>query len=635
MRPSLTRARIRTRGRRVGWLFAGAVLGELVLAGVAAAQEPAAQEPAAQDAWALAKQGRERLRQRAFAESAALLGRALAQAPGEGIAGDDLGLLYYLHALALARADRDAEALASLRRAVVLSPQDALPHLELAQIHLRGDRPEDARREAAQALALGLPEAADRTDARSIADKAGRQILHDRFVLDASVSIGFDSNVLQGASRETIAGRNTGASTRAPRQRTRLQELREQLGLIDGLFGSYAETIRDALYPATASRAEADLPISLSLDAGGRAVGTRGFELWLGARFSQVFMTSPGKTLALGEDGAPLLTADGSAVYDADHDAYSTQEHTLYARAQWTPAPWLLLRPRIEGFASFTGVRSFTPFQGGFLAALDTLLVESARFRTRLVYQHQLRRSFDRESDSYLDADRDEVRLTQEVRLRGARARLRGQLGYRFRSEQTGVLTTGDLPYRATLVYLVKNIGGSGNGLRVPLLSDLGSYEYRAPLGYFASELSTRWRLTLPQRIELGAGLSYEYRAYAGTYQTGYVGTEIRDGAAFIPPGSGFDPARMTAALCTPAEITARDSTACTGVLPASRFTVASEQRRDHLLAADLSIAKELPRGFGLELTYALLRNFSSIATQLDNRSYTKHTVTLTALYAF
>ena len=61
--------------------------------------------------------------------------------------------------------------------------------------------------------------------------------------------------------------------------------------IIDGLFGSYAETIRSALYPATASRAEADLPISLSLDAGGRAVGTRGFELWLGARFSQVFMT--------------------------------------------------------------------------------------------------------------------------------------------------------------------------------------------------------------------------------------------------------------------------------------------------------------------------------------------------------
>lgn len=632
MRPSLTRARSSPCGRRVGWLLAGAVLGGLVLAGVAAAQEPAAQ-----DAWALAKQGRERLRQRAFAESAALLGRALAQAPGEGLGGDELGLLYYLHALALARADRDAEALASLRRAVVLSPQDALPHLELAQIHLRGDRPEDARREAAQALALGLPDAADQTDARSIADKAGRQILHDRFVLDASVSIGFDSNVLQGASRETIAGRNTGASTRAPRQRTRLQERREQLGLIDGLFGSYAETIRSALYPATASRAEADLPIALALDAGGRAVGTRGFELWLGARFSQVFMTSPGKTPALppGEDGTPLLTPDGSAVYDADHDAYSTQEHTLYARAQWTPVPWLLLRPRIEGFASFTGLRSFTPFQGGFLAALDTLLVESARFRTRLVYQHQLRRSFDRESDGYLDADRDEVRLTQEVRLRGARARLRGQLGYRFRSEQTGVLVTDDLPYSTTLVYLVKNIGGTGNGLRVPLSSELGTYVYRAPLSYFASELSTRWRLTLPHRIELGTGLSYEYRAYAGTYQISYVGTEIRDGAAFIPPGSGFDPARMTAALCTPAEITARDTTACTGVLPASRFTVASEKRRDHLLAADLSVAKELPRGLGLELTYALLRNFSSIATQLDNRSYTKHTVTLTALYVF
>ena len=625
MPPSLTRAR----GRRVSSIVTGAVLGGLVLAGSAGAQEPAP------DAWALARKGRERLRQRAFSESAALLQRALAQAPGEGITGDDLGVLYYLHALALARADRDAEALASLRRAVVLSPQDALTHLELAQIHLRGDHPEDARRAAERALALGLPDAADQADARSVVDKARRQILHDRFVLDASVSIGFDSNVLQGASRETIAGRNTGASTRATRPRTRLQERREQLGLIDSLFSNYQETIRDALYPATGSLAEADLPISLLLDAGGRVVGTRRFELWLGARFSQVFMTSPGRTPALGEGGTPLLTADGSAVYDADHDAYSTQEHTLYARAQWTPVPWLLLRPRIEGFANFTGLRSFTPFQGGFLAALDTLFLESTRFRTRLVYQHQLRRSFDRDDDSYLDADRDEVRLTQEVRLRGARARLRGQLGYRFRSEQTGVLSAGDLPYRTTLVYQVKNIGGSGNGLRVPLASDLGTYVYRAPLSYLANEISTRWRVTLPHRIELGAGLAYEYRAYAGTYQTRYVGAEIRDGAAFIPPGVGFDPARMTAALCTPAEITARDTTACTGVLPASRFAVASEKRRDHLIFVDLSIAKELPRGFNLELTYAFLRNFSSIATQIDNRSYTKHTVTLTALYSF
>ena len=89
----------------------------------------------------------------------------------------------------------------------------------------------------------------------------------------------------------------------------------------------------------------------------------------------------------------------------------------------------------------------------GLYAVVDATFIESRKLRTRLFYQHQLRRSYDRSNDAYLDADRDEAKLTQELRLRGTTVGLRAQLSYRLRSERTGAFTGSvDLPLESDLL---------------------------------------------------------------------------------------------------------------------------------------------------------------------------------------
>ncbi len=49
----------------------------------------------------------------------------------------------------------------------------------------------------------------------------------------------------------------------------------------------------------------------------------------------------------------------------------------------------------------------------------------------------------------------------------------------------------------------------------------------------------------------------------------------------------------------------------------------------------DFGVAKSLPAGFSLDLTYTFLRNGSNIANGIDNRNYTKHSILLTTYYSF
>ena len=75
-----------------------------------------------------------------------------------------------------------------------------------------------------------------------------------------------------------------------------------------------------------------------------------------------------------------------------------------------------------------------------------------------------------------------------------------------------------------------------------------------------------------------------------------------------------------------------------TGLCFAGMYVVAvtlpAVRRLDSLVSVGVSVDKELPRGFSLALAYAYTANFSNIANSLDNRSYSKHLVTLTASYA-
>lgn len=187
-------------------------------------------------------------------------------------------------------------------------------------------------------------------------------------------------------------------------------------------------------------------------------------------------------------------------------------------------------------------------------------------------------------NDYELDADRDEVRLSQELRLRGDKVRARGVLGYRFRSERSGKLE----------MFLPTQPAGAECSMPPRISTGEPSFVcYRSTLSYQGHEASLRFRITLPHQVELLPSLSYEYRAYPEPYRH------------FRSP------------------------------LVGAATEIYSVRRSDHLINAGLSLGKDLPHGFGLELGYAFTSNSSSIANALDNRSYTKHLVQLTAAYTF
>jgi hypothetical protein len=320
---------------------------------------------------------------------------------------------------------------------------------------------------------------------------------------------------------------------------------------------------------------EFDLPLNLYLNVSGRLAGNKKAQLSLGYSFGQLIMFSPEKA----------LEADGS--YVKDHDSYSTQDHTATLSLTWTPTSWLLLRPRFDGFANFTGLTDFAPFQGGFNAIVDATFIESSRFRTRLFYQHQLRRSFDSTNDSELNADRDDARLTQELRLRGGSVSARAQLSYRFRSERSGNIEVF-LSLEPPTAPCSQPPTVTATDARMFTLC------YRSTLSYMSHELYMRWRIMLPYSIEINPNIGYEYRAYTEPYR------------AYRSPGPRFPSALLY-----------------------------EKNRVDQLINASLSINKALPHGFSIELGYAFTKDLSTIANAVDNRNYNKHVVQLTADYTF
>lgn len=577
----------------------------------------------------------------------------------DGLPAEERGLLLYQYALALERNKQSTEAITVLRKAAQLAPKDADIRIELAQRLLDDDQYAEAKKEAEEALRLGLEDADDQKEAARIIKKSKLEMLHERFTFYGGVSFAFDSNVLQGAQRETIAGRNTGGATGGRPKAEKLGDRADAILLANKLQlrSTYAEAVRAVFrQEAAAPQQEYDFPLNIFFDLGGRLVGNTAAQLWLGYRFSQSIMFSPQRTPSLYPDGSPQ-TRNDRPLYDKDHDSYSSQEHTANLSFAWTPTKWLVLRPRIDGFVNFTGLRNFAPFQGGMLAVLDSSFIESRLFRTRLLYQHQLRRSFDRENDVDLDGNRDEVRLAQELRLRGTSVSARGVLSYRFRSDRSGVLTS----YPSYTPSLIIQYGPQDPAAVVPrgvpaLLTrnpavEIGQFTYQSSLSYFAHEAAMRWRISLPRGVEILAGLGYEYRTYPTEYRT----TQY-DGFAIVPdpdsdqrkypakpnpltykdPLSGnmsVDTTGWVAWVCTMRDPAQR----CTSTIAQQTFTEPyySQRRVDHLVSADLTLSKDLPLGFGLDLGYSFLRNFSSIANIADNRNYTKHLVQLSLYYSF
>lgn len=537
--------------------------------------------------------GRQLLKAHQALAAAQRLQEAIAQSKDSDLTGEELSLIHYVRALALRQIGEDEAAIRELRAALDRTPSDADMQLELAKAQLDAEQFDTARESAQQALQLGLADANDQREAAGLIKKAKVEALREKLSVYAAVSFGYDSNVLQGSNVQTIDGvavtsarlggqrRNSSdciATSHDPLRRTPNQ-------LLSSLITNYPDAIRSFYACPASSIAEWDLPLTISLDLSGRFFRIGALEARIGYQFYQY-----------------LLTAT-----TFDHDVYNRQEHTLPLSLLWQPAPWLLLRPHLDLTASFTGLKSFTPYQQGLYAVVDATFLEGRRLRTRVVYQHQLRRSFDRSNDAYLDADRDEIKLQQELRLRGSTVSLRGQLSYRLRSERLGVFES-TIPLSRELE---ANAGTT--------VITLGWFTYRSPLSYLSHEAATRWRLSVPWGIDLSAGGSFEYRAYSEDYTATFNPTRItttcpQRGAAFCMPGS---PISLPSSTSIP-ELE----------MPATR-------RIDQTFGFDFALSKSLPLGFALDLTYALLVNVSTIANYADNRSYSKHQVALAASYAF
>lgn len=545
----------------------------------------ARQLAASEQARQLFAEGRQLLKKRELRAAAARLQQSAVQGRAAGQSADELAVTHYVLGLTLSIDSRDDEAIAALRRALELAPSDADSHLELARLLLRSDQPAEARRESERAISLGLADAQDQKDARRVVAAARTEQLRERLSVSAWVSLGFDSNVLESPIVTSVGGR-CATCTAAGRSVSRnsdsakqiAAQLRSQAMLAQDLTSQYSGSVTSLYNTPAPPQQEWDLPITLQLELSGRLFGHPKLEMWAGYRFYQYLLTS--------------------VAYD--HDGYNLQEHAVPVYLLWQPRRWLRLRPKLDGFVSFTGLKQFAAYQGGLRASIEATFIESKRWRTRLFFQHQYRRSFDRANDAYLDGNRDDVRLSQELRLEGGLVQARGQLSYRFRAEQTGVFTD-DTPFTAAFLFPRETATRDVT---------LGTFVYSAPLGYLGSEVATRWRLFLPRRFEAAAGVGYEHRMYDSVY------------AAMFVPVAAQVPERGQLVALPPA------GTPSMIAMPATR-------RLDSLISVEASLLTNLPHGFSLELAYNLLKNYSTIANSLDNRNYTKHTLALSGYYAF
>ena len=583
-------------------------------------QEP---EPSAPlDSFQLVKEGRALLKERKNEAGVAKLKDAVALGEAERRPGDEQALLHYLYSLALRKVDDEKEALAQIRRAVVLAPSEADYRLDLAQQLFERDEFEDAKREAEKALQLGLSDSDDQKDAQKLIKNAKSELLHQRFSFDASFAIDYDSNVLQGknisdlgTSTETVAGSNTNTIDRIKRQRdqnikitpAQKMALQEMAATTREFLTNYENIVRNIYQQPIGSPSEFDLPITIKIAPMGRVAGNSTIDFWIGYKFTQIAMTSIAK----------------------DHDAYSTQEHVIKLLANWHPISWLYLKPQIEGGIAASGLSEYSLYAGGGQARLDAVFTESRRWRTRIHYLHFLQLSTDRDS-SYLDINRDEAKITQELRLRGAAVEVRASLAYRLRSERTGI-------FPVTVRYLPENPPIYAPIAIAPTIYQIGQFDYIAPRSYLGNEISTRLRFLLPAKVEINAGFGFEYKSYSDQYKASYKNL----GQVYIVDGTGKITNDLQNATINIASTCSLDRN-CTVTQDKSTplslpgvLELPGIQRIDNLISADIGISKELPLGFSLDLSYSLLRNISTIANGLDNRSYVKHTVSLSANYSF
>jgi tetratricopeptide (TPR) repeat protein len=178
-------------------------------------------------------------------------------------------------------------------------------------------------------------------------------------------------------------------------------------------------------------------------------------------------------------------------------DLYSLQEHDVTLTGAWTPASRLTLELGGDGYVLFSGVETFSSFQGGVSVGPRLTVREPHGFETRLRAQHIFKRSLSDTYD-YLSGNRDEAGASELWRD----AKDRVQLGYLFAREDIGTqkvqLGLLDFP-----------------------VAPLGSYDpnsvYFIPYSYFGHELALGGARDLPHEFYGTATVRYEHRDYDGS----------------------------------------------------------------------------------------------------------------------
>lgn len=583
-------------GRRPGepWLVlaillvgAAALLPNEVLAADEGAPAPTETPSAEDEIWLLAKAGKGLMKEGQEQAGLAKLAEAATRAERLGLSADDRATLHTIHGYALLRVEEHERAVVELRRSVELTPKEASVHADLATALLATEDFPGAIAAAERALALGLPED-DAADARKTIAEAKDQRLHQLFAADVTLSFGYDSNVLQGQTVETIAGVNVRQPTRTNRR-----------------LAAGEPTVAPQV-------AEAALPLTVGFGLEGRAVGFRGGELWIGYRFYQLLYP-------FGSSSPPVFPKSSDDP-SANQDSYNFQEHRLPIRLQLAPWSWLLANLRLEGVVNLSGLSKMAPYQGGLRAAVDGTFIESPRFRTKLSYAHDYAAMLDRSKGSgceagvppyqCFDSNRDAIKLTQELRI----AWFRAQLAYQFTSYLSGDIEAVPRGLRQIInPETGKPPIDPRTGMPVPPI-EVEAGKYRAPTSYFGHQPSLQLRFKLPAEILITASASYEHRGY-------------RTANSYTPCVYPQTLAEVKRAL---------ESVRDYGYVTCAAYGTPRDMvRGDHRVAADLYLRKELSRGFGLELGYSLLYNFSNIENPVDNRNYNKHSVVLTADYSY
>lgn len=481
--------------------------------------------------------------------------------------------LRHMLGLALSAKGENRRAIVEYRRACELDASDAELQFDLAEALAAQDEPGPAAEAAERALALGLA-GEDEDTARAIVKKGKRPGgLRDRLRIDAGIGIGFDSNAANGEEYQTIAGKSTRGATKT--QLGRLGNVRQLRGLSEDPELSpevYRRTVTNDYQTASPSRGQSGLPLDIGLQILGKPFAAGTTELWLGYRFNQTFM------LFAQPDDSALLP---------DAETYHLQQHNAIVRVQAKPRPAIDFDGSVEGFVSFSGLSNFTPFLGGLLFSLNGEFTEPHKLRTRAQLQYRFRRAMNQDLDGYLNGNRLQVKITQELRL----AWVHPHLSYRLTYDGTGVLS---VQAPLSILYTPSTDPGA-----TPTPEDLGTYTYSAPLTYHGHQFSLGANFILPASLRALAALRYEYRGYTDPYFATYLGAPV-------------------------------------GSIPAlPSFSLPEEKRVDHLISLDAAASKELPYHITLELAYGFAKNLSNIANVLDNRTWTKHTILLAGRWTF